>query len=200
MTMRSWMAAAVVLVLLPACANGQDADGAASAQATEERPADASAAAGALDDAAIAHIAVTANAIDADMGELALSRSSDARVREFASTMVRDHRGVNEQAVALATRLGVTPSDNDVSRGLAADGESAAARLRGLSGAGFDAAYMEREVTYHAAVLDALDRTLIPNATNAELRSLLETARGAVAAHLEHARALRSELQQAGAR
>ncbi len=190
-----WMAAAAVLVLLPACADGQDAE-TSSAQAAEEQAA--APAAPALGDASIAHIAVTANGIDADMGELALARSNDAQVRDFASTMVRDHRGVNEQAVALATRLGVTPTDNDVSRSLRADADAAAASLRGLTGAEFDAAYMEREVAYHAAVLDALDTTLIPNASNAELRSLLETARGAVAAHLEHARALSTQLASAG--
>jgi putative membrane protein len=128
------------------------------------------------------------------MGDLALERSTDPRVREFAQTMVRDHRGVNEQAVALATRLGVTPSDNDVSRGLVTDAEAVSTRLSGLSGAEFDRAYMEREVAYHATVLEALDSTLVPNATNDELRALLETARAAVAAHLEHARTLSATL------
>ena len=151
-------------------------------------------AAPALDDASIAHIAVTANTIDADMGDLALEKSQNEQVRQFAQTMIRDHRGVNEQAVALATRLGVTPADNDVSRGLSSDAQTARTRIESLSGAEFDRAYMEREVAYHAAVLDALDQTLIPNATNAELRSLLETARGAVAAHLEHARSLSASL------
>ncbi|HUF12290.1 MAG TPA: DUF4142 domain-containing protein [Longimicrobiales bacterium] len=177
----------ILALVLPGCADGQEAEPEAAAAAVPE-------AAPALDDATIAHVAVSANAIDADMGELALEKSRDARVRSFAETMIRDHRGVNEQAVALATRLGVTPADNDVSRSLVADAEAARARLARLSGAEFDRAYLEREVAYHQAVLDALDTTLIPNTTNDELRALLTTARGAVAAHLGHAEALGAEL------
>ena len=75
---------------------------------------------------------------------------------------------------------------------LQAEAREAAARLEGLSGAAFDSAYVEREVAYHQAVLDALDQTLIPSATNAELRTLLEQARPAFVAHLEHARSLQS--------
>lgn len=184
-------------LLLPACEQADDAAAAPGADAAREQPAPAPAPA--LDDAAIAHIAVTANTIDAELGDLALERSTNERVRAFAQTMVRDHRGVNEQAVALATRLGVTPADNDVSRSLTSDAASARSRIEELSGAEFDRAYMEREVGYHEAVLAALDETLIPGATNAELRSLLETARGAVAAHLEHARSLSASLAGAGA-
>jgi putative membrane protein len=197
---KGWMTGAALLsaaLLLPACDGSDDAAENAGAEPAPEQAAPAPAPT--LDDAAIAHIAVTANTIDADMGELALERSTNDEVRAFAETMIRDHRGVNEQAVALATRLGVTPTDNDVSRSLTSDASSARSRIEGLSGAEFDRAYMEREVAYHQAVLNALDDTLIPGATNAELRSLLETARGAVAAHLEHARSLSATLAGSGA-
>ena len=181
--------ALLVAVMLPACGDGQSEE---SAAVTAESAAEQ--AAPALDDASIAHIGVTANTIDAEMGELALERSENPEVRAFAETMIRDHRGVNEQAVALARRLGVTPADNEISRSLQSGAADAHAQLEGLDGAAFDRAYMEREVSYHAAVLDALDQTLIPNTTNAELRSLLVSARGAVAAHLEHARSLSASL------
>lgn len=172
----------VVGLALPACAGGQETGAAPT-----------------IDDPTIAHVAVTANAIDAEMGELALERSRDGRVTSFAETMIRDHRGVNDQAVALATRLGVTPTDNDISRSLRADADATHARLSTLSGASFDRAYLEREVAYHRAVLEALDGTLIPGATNGELRSLLTTARGAVAAHLAHAETLAASVGRAGA-
>ena len=147
-----------------------------------------------LGDARIAHIAVTANAIDVEMGELARERSADERVRRFAETMIRDHTAVNEQAAALAQRLGVTPADNPVSRDLRSGAEAARAALESADGAGFDAAYIQREVEYHAAVLKALDETLIPGVQNDELRALLEQARAAIAGHLEQARALRGQL------
>ena len=66
-----------------------------------------------------------------------------------------------------------------------------------LQGSAFDRAYMEREVAYHAAVLEAIDGVLIPTTENAELKALLEAVRPAIAAHLEHARQVRAALGQA---
>ena len=105
-----------------------------------------------LSDAEIAHVAVTANAIDIDLAELAPSRASDDEVAAFARTMVVDHTAVNERAAALAGRLGVVPRDNAVSQSLLAGAEEARDDLEPASGSAFDRAYMEREVAYHQAV------------------------------------------------
>ena len=63
-----------------------------------------------------------------------------------------------------------------------------------LSGAAFDRAYVDHEVAYHQAVLDAMDSTLIPNAQNAELKALLVKVRPAFVAHLEHAKHIQAAL------
>jgi len=148
----------------------------------------------ALDDARIAHVAVTANAIDVEIAALAEDRAADERVHRFAATMITDHTAVNAQAGALAKRLGVTPADNDISRSLRSGATAAAAELRKLDGRAFDRAYMAREVGYHRAVLTAVDETLIPATRNAELKALLQQARSAIAAHLAHAEMLQKAL------
>ena len=56
-------------------------------------------------------------------------------------------------------------------------------------------AYVDNEVGYHQAVIDALDKTLIPNAKNAELKETLVKIRPAFVAHLEHAKKLQASLQ-----
>jgi putative membrane protein len=43
-------------------------------------------------------------------------------------------------------------------------------------------------------VLDAIDKTLIPSAQNAELKGLIEKVRPAFVAHLDHAKHLQAEL------
>jgi putative membrane protein len=68
------------------------------------------------------------------------------------------------------------------------------ASLKTLKGAAFDKAYIDHEVAYHQQVLDALDKTLIPNAQNAELKALLVKVRPAFVAHLDHAKQLQSSL------
>ena len=145
-------------------------------------------------DAQIASIVVTANQVDIDAGKLAASTSKSADVKKFAQLMVTDHTGVNQQAVALVTRLKVTPEDNETSRGLKAGGEKNVATLKTLKGAAFDKAYVDHEVAYHQAVIDAVDKTLIPNARNEELKALLVKVRPAFVAHLEHAKHLAATL------
>lgn len=147
-----------------------------------------------INDAQIAAIVVTANQVDVDAGKLALQRASNAEVKKFAEQMVRDHEGVNRQAVALAARLALTPQENDTSKALKAGGDKNLARLRPLSGAAFDTAYVDHEIAYHAQVLEALDKTLVPGASNAELKALLVKVRPAFVAHLEHAKHLRTSL------
>ena len=147
-----------------------------------------------IDDAQIAAIVVTANQVDVDAGKLARQRASNSEVKKFAERMVSDHEGVNQQAVALATKLKVTPQENDTSRALKAGGDKNLANLQTLSGAAFDKAYVDHEVAYHAQVLDALDKTLIPGASNAELKALLVKVRPAFVAHLEHAKQIQASL------
>jgi putative membrane protein len=146
-------------------------------------------------DAQIASIVVTANQVDIDAGKLAASRTKNADVKQFAQLMVTDHSGVNKQATDLVTRLHVTPQDNDTSKSLKDGGDKNLAALKPLKGAAFDKAYVDHEVAYHQAVLDALDKTLIPNASNADLKALLVKVRPAFVSHLEHAKHLQASLK-----
>ena len=145
-------------------------------------------------DAQIAHIVVTANQVDIDAGKLAEQKGSTAEVKAFGKQMVTDHGGVNKQAGDLAKKLGVKPEDNPTSQSLKKGGDKNTAHLKTLKGKEFDKAYVDNEVAYHQAVLDAIDKTLVPSAQNAELKALIVKVRPAFVAHLEHARMLQSKL------
>jgi len=199
----------VALALLAACggkgdeqnaANGSAADTAVAASTPAPQPApvaDTTATAGAtVTDPQIAAIVVAANNVDIEAGKLAKSKTSNPKVKEFAERMITDHTGVNKAATDLVTKLGVTPEENPTSQQLTQGGEQNRQSLQGKSGADFDRAYVSNEVTYHQAVLDAIDKTLTPNAQNAELKALLQQTRPAVAAHLQHAQQLQASLGQ----
>jgi putative membrane protein len=148
-----------------------------------------------ITDAQIAHIVVTANQVDIDAGKLAASMAANPEVKKFGELMVTDHTGVNKQASDLAAKLKVTPADNPTSKSLKEGGDKNVAKLKGLKGAEFDKAYIDNEVAYHQAVLDAVDKTLIPGAQNAELKALLVKVRPAFVAHLEHAKKVQGSLK-----
>jgi putative membrane protein len=149
-------------------------------------------------DAQIAAIVVIANQVDIDAGKLAESKAHSPEVKEFGKLMVNDHGGVNKAASDLVQKLKVTPQDNPTAQSLKKGGEDNLAQLRKLSGAPFDKAYVDHEIAYHQAVLDAVDKTLIPNAKNEELKALLVKVRPAFVAHLEHARNLQAQLGKSG--
>jgi putative membrane protein len=157
--------------------------------------APASAGAQAVNDAQIASIVVTANQVDIDAGQLATTKARSPEVKSFGQLMVKDHTGVNTSATELVTRLKVTPQDNPTSQSLKAGGQANVTKLKGLSGDAFDVAYVEHEVAYHQQVLDAVDKTLIPNAKNEELKALLVKVRPAFVAHLDHAKTLLASLR-----
>ncbi|RVC77157.1 DUF4142 domain-containing protein [Mesorhizobium sp. M4A.F.Ca.ET.022.05.2.1] len=138
-------------------------------------------------DPQIAHIAYTAGTIDIEAAKLAIQKSKTKEVVDFANDMVRDHEAVNKQALDLVKKLNVTPEDNATSQALTKAAEEERAKLAKLDGAAFDKAYVENEVAYHSQVNGALETVLIPSASNAELKSLLETGLKIFQGHQQHA-------------
>ena len=145
-------------------------------------------------DAQIAAIVVTANQVDIDAGKLAQSKATNPEVKAYGAMMVTDHTGVNKQATDLAAKLGVKPEDNPTAQSLKSGGADNIKNLKTLSGAAFDKAYIDHEIAYHQTVLDALDKTLIPSAQNADLKALLVKVRPAFVAHLDRAKSIQGSL------
>jgi putative membrane protein len=143
-----------------------------------------------LTDPEVASVAVVANQIDINYAQIAKQRSKDKEVLNFANTMANDHKAVIGQAVALVTKLKVTPKDNAVSKKLLADAEKVKKSLRSKSGKAFNKAYIDNEVSYHKAVISAVETLLIPTTENKELKDLLQKVVPALKAHLAHAEML----------
>jgi len=146
-------------------------------------------------DAQIAHIAYTADSIDIAAGKQALAKSQNKAVRDFAQEMVRDHTAVNDQALALLKKLGVTPQDNPTSQALSKDAAAKLASYAKLEGKAFDKAYVDNEVAYHKTVNGALKTQLIPGAQNAELKGLLQTGLKLFTEHQTHAQHLAASMK-----
>ena len=138
-------------------------------------------------DPQIAHIAYTAGAIDVAAGKQALAKSHNPKVR--------DHSAVNDKALALVKKLGVTPQPNPTSAALQKQADAERGKLARLSGRAFDRAYAANEVAYHKTVNGALEQTLIPSAHNGELKSLLGTGLKLFEEHQAHAEQLTASLR-----
>ncbi len=146
-------------------------------------------------DPQIAHIAYTAGQLDIEAAKQALAKTKNKEVHDFAEDMVRDHTEVNKQALALVKKLKVTPEDNDTSRALTKQAAAKRDELSKLNGAAFDKAYVANEVAYHKTVNGALESTLIPSASNSELKGLLQTGLKIFQGHEQHAEHVASDVK-----
>lgn len=146
-----------------------------------------------LTDAEIASVAVTANQIDVNYANIALKRSHNKDVKNFATTMKRDHSAVIKMAVDLVTKLKVTPQTNAVTKSLLDGATKEEAVLNGKKGKAFDKAYIDNEVAYHIFAIRAVENMLIPQAKNAELKALLVKILPNFKMHLEHAKMVQKE-------
>jgi putative membrane protein len=148
-----------------------------------------------LSDPQIAHIAYTAGVLDVAAAKQALLKSNSKEVKQFAADMVRDHETVNKQALDLVKKLNVTPQDNDTSKALSKQAAEKYEQLAKLNGAAYDKGYIDNEIAYHKQVNGALETQLIPSASNAELKGLLQTGLKIFQGHQQHAERVAADLK-----
>src|SRR5438309_11975620 len=77
-------------------------------------------------DPQIVQIVQTANQIDITQARLALKKSSNSQVKDFANQMISDHQALMNSVADLAKKLNVIPQERDTSKQLKqqADDES----------------------------------------------------------------------------
>ena len=147
-----------------------------------------------LDDATIVAIFDAANGFDIETGSLGSTKGSTKAVRAVGASLVRDHQAVRQQGRDLAKKLGVTPTPPAVNP-FAAQHAQALAELKAKKGAAFDKAFLDHEIAYHQAVIDAVTKTLLPAIQNAELKAFVEKVAPAFQAHLDMCKAAKAQLK-----
>jgi putative membrane protein len=147
-----------------------------------------------LNDPQIATIALTAHQLDAERGKLAQKKTKSEDVKQFADQMVNDHTAGANEVLALAKKLGVKPEESSVTKSLKDGAAETTAKLGKLNGAAFDKAYVDAEVAYHQAVIDAVNKVLLPAVKNPEVKKALENTGPTLQGHLVHARQLQTLL------
>ena len=153
---------------------------------------------GAPTDPQIVGIVTAADQIDINYAKLAMSKTRNKQIRDFAQQMITDHSSVQKSVNDLAAKLNVTPVDSQTSDSLNAQAQQTMQKLQGLKGKAFEKAYIDNEVAYHQAVINATKTVLIPSAQSAELKSALQGATPLFEGHLQHAERVQSGIEGGG--
>ncbi len=197
---------ALAALALGACSGGDEQGGGAAAgtdtSAAAVQPSappppagDTAAAGGAMTDANVAAIGSASNQDEIQTSRLALEKTQNAQVRQYAQRMVDDHGRFEQEMTQLLQTKGITPQDNAQSTQMKQTAQAMTQRLQGLSGRALDSAYVAHQVQAHQATLQALETTLIPNAKDPQMKQMLEQARPAVAQHLADAQKLQGSIR-----
>jgi putative membrane protein len=124
-----------------------------------------SASAGNLSDAQILGIYIQVNGFDIETALMGRSLAHSEAVRKLATQVSTDHVGVRQAAFALEEKCKISASLPDERDAAAIEHSKTMSRLIALKGAEFDKAYVEHEVAFHRAAIDAVRGLLLPSAT-----------------------------------
>ena len=127
-----------------------------------------------LNDGAIIAIYNQVNTFDIETAGLGVANAEDSRVIDLAKMVQKDHTAVRQMATDLAIKLGVNRTLPAVRAQATADHAKVLKKLASKSGAAFDKAYLEHEINFHTAAIDAINNILIPSAKSEKLRALMK--------------------------
>ncbi len=122
------------------------------------------------------------------LSKLALQKTSDVEVRQYAQRMINDHTRANNRVEQLAQRNNLT-----LPREVAAEQVRAYIRLSQLSGQAFDRAYMDNNVNVHAKDVASF-KLHAANENDADIRAFAIETLPVLTAHLELAQKINSRL------
>lgn len=152
-----------------------------------------------LTDGQILGIVNTANQGEIQASKLAQKVSKDPQVKEFATMMINEHTASRSKMKELAGKTNIKAAESPLQKTLETTAKESESKLKSLTGKEFDKAYVSEQVKMHQTVLDTIDATLLPKASEATLKSELGKMRETVAAHLEHAKKLETAMGQSSA-
>ncbi|MEO6520798.1 MAG: DUF4142 domain-containing protein [Mucilaginibacter sp.] len=132
------------------------------------------------DDAKFATTAADGGMAEVALGKLALSKTSNASIKEFATMMVADHGKANDELMAIAKAKNITlPAAVDSTHQKKMD------ELTKMNGKDFDKAYVDAMVDGHKKTLDLMNDEA-KDGKDAELKAFAAKTAPVVQTHLDH--------------
>lgn len=138
-----------------------------------------------LTESQVIKVVSTANNGEIKQARTILPKLKTEEARKYAQMMINEHSANEKKGQTLASSLKLTPQVSGISTSLQKDSDNVVRKLSNSSTPDKD--YMSSQVDVHRKVLNTIEKQLIPNAKNAELKNMLTQTRTAVAKHLKMA-------------
>ncbi|MGK3988984.1 DUF4142 domain-containing protein [Sorangium sp. So ce136] len=152
-----------------------------------------------LTDEQIVAVLDAANKKEIDEAQLAQTKGKHKDVKAYARVITQHHTEAKAKQAKLVKKLGITAADSDKSKQLTTETQQAVDQLKALQGPDFDQQFVATMIQDHQKTLDLLDKRILQDAKNAELKTLIEKdLRPTIEKHLKDAEALAQKLTPAG--
>lgn len=126
---------------------------------------------------------------EVQLSRIAVERSTNAAVKNFANLMINDHTSANDQMMALAAKKNVTlPSD------VSDENRKKTDELMKKSAKDFDKEYVDMMAKDHEAAVNLFERAS-NNVSDAEVVSFINNILPKLKSHLESVKALKKSLK-----
>lgn len=126
---------------------------------------------------------------EVQLSRIAVERSTNAAVKNFANLMINDHTSANDQMMALAAKKNVAlPSD------VSDENRKKSDELMKKSAKDFDKEYVDMMVKDHEAAVNLFERAS-NNVSDAEVVSFINNILPKLRSHLESVKALKKSLK-----
>lgn len=141
------------------------------------------------DDAKFATSAAVGGLTEVAAAKIALEKTADANIKQFASMMVKDHGAANQELMDIAKKKNITlPSMPD------ADHQKKLDDLSKLTGKDFDKAYVDAMVDGHEKTL-SLMQDAAKNCKDADLKAFAAKVAPTVQMHLDAIKKIKSSMK-----
>ncbi len=139
---------------------------------------------------------IDSNEINA--AKIALKRTGNADVKDFAQTMITDHSKNLQSTKALSQKIHINSVVTEQSLFLQKQGEEELKKLASIPAKKFDISFINAMVKDHKGALQIINATSAKT-RNPELVKHLQATRDTVSHHLQMAREVRTKLEQRSA-
>lgn len=140
---------------------------------------------------------IVGDSLEVEMAQLAITRSQNAAVKEFANQLLTDHRAHLDNLNKLAGKSDIGRQANATDT----TGAHLAGVLKSLQSmaadSGFDQAFVQAQITHHQQTIDAL-KTMRAVAKDDDVQHDIDKTLPVLENHLSHARQVSAQLSKPG--
>jgi putative membrane protein len=149
-------------------------------------------------DTEFVHKAAAAGHLEVEHGKTAASKASNAQVKAYANTLVKDHTAANQQLMAIAKRKSISIPDQPSHAGGTQKPRSGAGDTHdepwmSATGAAFDRGFVEAQVKAHQEAI-ALFEKQANGGSDADLKAFAQKQLPGLRGHLKQAQDLQGKL------